>query len=156
MQLPSFITRALSFFETSEAHQKKVESALASASTAQAEVARLTVDLAARDATISGHAAALADFDGRVAAEVATKTAALAKEKADAEAKAGTAEKALADLIANPSAQAQRILASHGSAPVPKTKTDSTEKTMTVSEFNALDHKARNEFMRDGGKLANA
>ena len=97
MQLPSFITRALAFFTTAEAFHAKVEAALGTASTAQAEVVRLTGELAARDVTIASNASALADFEGRVSAAVLTANATA---KASQDAAEAVAAKAVADLAA--------------------------------------------------------
>ena len=155
MQLPSFITRALAFFTTAEAFQAKVEAALGSASTAQAEVARLTSELAARDATISANAAALADFDGRVAAEVLKLTAAATSAKDAAEADAKKAKEDLAALVENPSEQARRILAQTGTVPAPKAKVDSTDSTMPRAEFSKLKPAAQSAFVLAGGKITN-
>lgn len=155
MQLPSFITHSLAFFKSAEEHQKKVEAALGSASTAQAEVVRLTSELtSAQTATAAANADLLAARNSLALAETAKATAEAAAAASDA--KATKAEADLAALAANPSEQARRILASTGSLPAPKAKVDVTEKTMSRAEFNALDHSARNAFMRSGGKISDS
>lgn len=149
MQLPNFISQSLAFFKTAEAHQARVEAALGSASAANAEVERLTVDLAARDATIAANASAIADFEGRVAAAVVTRTAEVKVSQDDADLKA------IAYLIANPSEQARRILAQTGTAPTPKVNADLSEKTMPRAEFSKLTPSEQSAFAKAGGNLTN-
>lgn len=155
MHLPNFISHSLAFFKTAEAHQARVEAALGSASIAQAEVERLTVDLAARDATIAANASALADFEGRVSAAVLTANATSKASQDAAEAVAAKALSDLAALIADPSEQARMILAKTGTAPAPKVKTDLSEKTMPRAEFSKLTPSEQSAFAKAGGILTN-
>ena len=153
MQLPNFISQSLAFFKTAEAHQARVEAALGSASAANAEVERLTVDLAARDAAIAANASARADFEGRVSAAVLTANATAKASQDAAEAVAAKATADLAALIADPSEQARRILAQTGTTPAPKVKADLSEKTMTRAEFSKLTPFEQSAFSKAGGNL---
>ena len=155
MQLPNFISHSLAFFKTAEAHQARVEAALGSASAANAEVERLTVDLAARDATIAANASALADFEGRVSAAVLTANATAKASQDAAEAVAAKASADLAALIADPSEQARRILAQTGTTPAPKVKAELSEKTMPRAEFSKLTPSEQSAFAKAGGNLTN-
>jgi hypothetical protein len=155
MQLPNFISHSLAFFKTAEAHQAKVEAALGSASAAQAEVVRLTGELAARDVTIAANASALADFEGRVSAAVLTANATAKASQDAAEAVAAKASADLAALIADPSEQARMILAKTGTTPAPNVKTDLSEKTMPRAEFSKLTPSEQSAFAKAGGILTN-
>ena len=155
MQLPNFISHSLAFFKTAEAHQSRVEAALGSAAIAQAEVVRLTGELADRDVKIAANASALADFEGRVSAAVVTRTAEAKASQDASDAKAVKAEADLAALIANPSEQARMILAKTGTAPAPKVNADLSEKTMPRAEFSKLPPSEQSAFAKAGGTLTN-
>ena len=154
MQLPNFISQSLAFFKTAEAHQAKVEAALGDASAAQAEVVRLTGELAARDVTIAANASALADFEGRVSAAVLTANATAKASQEAAEAVAAKASADLAALIADPSEQARLILAKTGTAPAAKAKSEASSEVVTVAEYRAMSPHQAKVFFAAGGKLA--
>jgi chromosome segregation ATPase len=100
---------------------------------------------------------------GKVSAELEqAKASAISAEsaKVEAESKLSAAEataKELGEKLANPSAQAAEILAKVGvkASDVPKAETKPNGKTATRSEFEAMRHFERNNFIREGGKVTN-
>lgn len=142
----------------------EIKAAISGAPALASENAELKLKLTASTAEVATLKSALAERDTALAAKDSEITTAKADAtKAQDEAKAATdakatAEKALADLQANPSEQARQIAAAAGVKPGERPKAEAggvATQTITRAQFEALSHADRNAFMRSGGKLTN-
>lgn len=132
-----------------------IKAALASKADLQARLELATTDLAARDATIATLQTDLAAAQARVTsleAEAAEINLALSAHQKEVD----TLKAAEQSLELRAAAKSKEELKSLGfpAAQLPNPDPRAGQaKELTPTEFNALDHTARNEFFRAGGKL---
>lgn len=117
-----------------------------------ATVAALRADIAARDATIA-----------QLRADLATSTSALSahlEELTTFRNQAAELQAAVTALETKQTDVQTEVIHQLAAAGLPEAKLpkvgspEKTIKTLTPDEFEALDHTARNQFFREGGKLA--
>lgn len=113
----------------------QLTAALSTVEAKDAEIAKLKADL-----ELAPKPEAITELEGKVAA-LSTENATLEAEVA-----------ALPEKI---NAEAARIAASNGHAPVTTaTVPDAKSKELSLADFNALSHSERNKFIRTGGKIS--
>lgn len=123
----------------------RIDSALADRASAQARISELEVQLAEAPNT-----ARMTELEGQIStlttrAETAEASLATANEQL------GTFDQRVTEAA---NAEAARIIASNGHAPVTIPGNSGVSKTITRAEFNSMNHADRNAHFRNGGKIS--